>query len=71
MQNSVPSPPNSTAATRTITVENQQEHADSYIVGLLSLSTQASQNRPRVQWSEDVIDNEHMNKKKSKSNSLF
>lgn len=69
---------NTAAVTRTITLEqgtqspqpdDVQSHGETFIVGSLSLSAQQdSEERPRVRWSDDTIDNEHLNKKKSKSN---
>lgn len=39
--------------------------------GTLHLEAQRSGERPAVRWTDDVIDNEHMNKKKSKICCIF
>ena len=63
---------NSTTTTRPIlstgsTTQTQTtittQTTETQIVGTLHLSSEA----PRVQWSDDTIDNEFMGKKKSKS----
>lgn len=38
---------------------------------VLRLRGAAPRNAPRVQWEDDVVDNEHMGKKKSKSGVLL
>ena len=59
--------------TTTVTLQDSNETPttnetnSAFIVGSLSLE---SQDRPRVRWSQDTVDNEYMNKKKSKSNLL-
>lgn len=60
---------------RTLTIDPAQEdYADENTdsgeddVGILRLRGDMSARRPRaIQWDESVVDNEHMNKKKSKS----
>ena len=60
---------------RTVTIDPAQEdYADENNdsgeddVGILRLRGDMSARRPRaIQWDESVVDNEHMNKKKSKS----
>lgn len=60
---------------RTITIDpTQEDYADENTdsgeddVGILRLRGDMSARRPRaIQWDESVVDNEHMNKKKSKS----
>lgn len=59
---------------RTITIdpaqaeEQQSDDENEEHVGILRLRGDMSVRRPRaIQWDESVIDNEHMNKKKSKS----
>ncbi|CDS13779.1 hypothetical protein LRAMOSA05953 [Lichtheimia ramosa] len=59
---------------RTITIDpTQEDYADENTdsgeddVGILRLRGDMSARRPRaIQWDESVVDNEHMNKKKSK-----
>ncbi|KAI7877783.1 hypothetical protein K492DRAFT_197402 [Lichtheimia hyalospora FSU 10163] len=59
---------------RTVTIDPaQEEYADESNdsgeddVGILRLRGDMSARRPRaIQWDESVVDNEHMNKKKSK-----
>lgn len=62
---------------RTITIttdptrENNQDHvedpgSDAPVVGVLRLRG-TRRTGPRVAWDDDVVDNEHMGKKKSKS----
>ena len=62
---------NPSHGSRTITIdpaqEQHEEESDDEI-GVLRLRGDMSARRPRViQWDESVVDNEHMNKKKSKS----
>ncbi|KAJ1919145.1 hypothetical protein H4219_002194 [Mycoemilia scoparia] len=67
----------SSSRTQTITVNNTSENQesqdrDSQLVGYLNLvgqedvRDQARISRPGIRWAEDTVDNEHMNKKKSK-----
>ena len=46
--------------------DERQSDSQSGIVGVLRLRG-APRSRPRVAWTEDVVDNEGMGKKKSKS----
>lgn len=66
--------PTPTHGSRTITVnateaeQNEQNDEENVHVGILRLRGDMNVRRPRaIQWDESVIDNEHMNKKKSKS----
>ncbi|KAI9270665.1 phosphatase inhibitor-domain-containing protein [Phascolomyces articulosus] len=65
---------NPSHGSRTMTVNGTQDHNDrenednnEEQVGVLRLRGDMSARRPRaIQWDESVVDNEHMNKKKSK-----
>lgn len=65
-----------TNGSRTMTIDptetEEQGSADEedHIHGVLSLTGEPSTER-RVQWDDDVIDNEHLNKKKSKICCIF
>ncbi|KAG0000310.1 Type 1 phosphatases regulator ypi1 [Entomortierella chlamydospora] len=64
-----------TYGSRTITldptqIEEQDAGEDNHVHGVLELTGQSSPGR-RVQWDDDVIDNEHMGKKKSKICCIF
>lgn len=49
--------------------EDTDSNDDGEEVGVLRLRGDMNSRRPRaIQWDESVIDNEHMNKKKTKSN---
>jgi hypothetical protein len=50
--------------------EGSADEEDNHVHGVLSLTGEPSTER-RVQWDDDVIDNEHLNKKKSKSKHHF
>ena len=66
---------NPSHGSRTLTVneiqdqnDRENESSNEEDVGVLRLRGDMSARRPRaIQWDESVIDNEHMNKKKSKS----
>ncbi|KAI8142168.1 hypothetical protein BJV82DRAFT_615796 [Fennellomyces sp. T-0311] len=63
---------NPSHGSRTLTVDPAQEQHDDNAsddeIGVLRLRGDMSARRPRaIQWDESVVDNEHMNKKKSKS----
>lgn len=66
---------------RTITIttnptrENNEERVEDAVsgapvVGVLRLRGARSRSAPRVAWDDDVVDNEHLGKKKSKSEHL-
>ncbi|KAK3831007.1 MAG: phosphatase inhibitor-domain-containing protein [Linnemannia gamsii] len=64
-----------THGSRTMTLDPTEIEEDSadeedHAHGVLSLTGEPSTDR-RVQWDDDVIDNEHMNKKKSKICCIF
>ncbi|KAF9098243.1 hypothetical protein BGX23_006659 [Mortierella sp. AD031] len=65
-----------THGSRTITIdptEIEEEGSageDDHVHGVLSLTGEPSTER-RVQWDDDVVDNEHLNKKKSKICCIF
>ncbi|KAF9939134.1 Type 1 phosphatases regulator ypi1 [Mortierella alpina] len=64
-------PQPATYGSRTITLDPTQTNeedpgAEDRVHGVLELSGEPSEGR-RVQWDDDVVDNEHMNKKKSKT----
>ncbi|KAG0309905.1 Type 1 phosphatases regulator ypi1 [Linnemannia gamsii] len=50
--------------------EGSADEEDNHVHGVLSLTGEPSTER-RVQWDDDVIDNEHLNKKKSKICCIF
>ncbi|KAF9933753.1 Type 1 phosphatases regulator ypi1 [Linnemannia zychae] len=58
---------------RTITIDpseiEEESDEEDHIHGVLNLTGEGSERR--VQWGEDVIDNEHLNKKKSKICCIF
>lgn len=71
--------PTSTHSSRTLVIEDIDEqngeecssNDEGEHVGVLRLRGDMNSRRPRViQWDESVIDNEHMNKKKTKSSIL-
>ncbi|KAF9989030.1 Type 1 phosphatases regulator ypi1 [Mortierella antarctica] len=68
-------PQPATYGSRTITLDPTQTNeedpgAEDRVHGVLELSGEPSEGR-RVQWDDDVVDNEHMNKKKSKICCIF
>lgn len=71
--------PTTAHGSRTLTVEEIEAQSaeesssnDGEEVGVLRLRGDMSSRRPRaIQWDESVIDNEHMNKKKTKSKVFF
>lgn len=64
------SPPalSSTSGSRTILAEQPQVDIP---VGTLHLEPPSRAARPQVRWEDDVVDNEHLNKKKSKVCCIF
>lgn len=71
MRDETPSAPH---GSRTLVVEDivvqsgEDTDSDGEHVGVLRLRGDMNSRRPRaIQWDESVIDNEHMNKKKTKS----
>uniref|UniRef100_A0A0N4ZP42 E3 ubiquitin-protein ligase PPP1R11 n=1 Tax=Parastrongyloides trichosuri TaxID=131310 RepID=A0A0N4ZP42_PARTI len=67
--NNIPSP-STTTITETIIAEatspSTEQEGETLILRLSS-----TDNTPRVHWSENTVDNEHMNKKKSKCCCIF
>ncbi|KAF9950257.1 Type 1 phosphatases regulator ypi1 [Mortierella alpina] len=68
-------PQPATYGSRTMTLDPTQTNeedpgAEDHVHGVLELSGEPSEGR-RVQWDDDVVDNEHMNKKKSKICCIF
>ncbi|KAF9435310.1 Type 1 phosphatases regulator ypi1 [Entomortierella beljakovae] len=63
-----------THGSRTITIDPAQSEEDSnqddHVLGVLELRGESNEGR-RVQWDDDVVDNEHMGKKKSKICCIF
>jgi protein phosphatase 1 regulatory subunit 11 len=64
-----------TNGSRTMTLdptqtEEEDPAQDTHEHGILELTGETDTGR-RVQWDDDVVDNEHMGKKKSKSMKLF
>ncbi|UJR14819.1 hypothetical protein I4U23_001806 [Adineta vaga] len=51
-----------TTSTTTETKQSSRENPPILVLGL----NNPTENGPRVRWTEETIDNEHMNKKKSK-----
>ena len=62
----IPSSSSQQILTETRTDESEQQ-AEEVIPLHLRAPHQSSTSTSRVRWAEDTIDNEHMNKKKSKS----